>query len=161
MRIRWAPLLVSGAGAQLLLGVTSVPPWLLVGSMGSLSLFLYVNRSVPGFRMTLLGLALNMVVIAANGAMPVSQHALRQIPLPEVPASDLRHAAAQPDTHLSFLGDVIPVGERVVSVGDLVMLAGLLWFLSVTSQRLFRDPRSDQSGGQISRFDVNDSARRP
>lgn len=150
MRIRWAPLLLMGAGAQLLLGTTTVPPWLLVGSMGLLSFFVFLNRSVAGFRMVLFGLAMNMVVIAANGAMPVSQHALRQASLPAVPATDLRHAAAQPGTHLPFLGDVIPIGGRVMSVGDLVMLAGLMRFLSATSQRLFRNPRPEQARTQTS-----------
>lgn len=150
MRIRWAPLLLLGAGTQLLLGTTTVPPWLLVGSMGLLSFFAFLNRSVAGFRMVWFGLALNMLVIAANGAMPVSQHALRQASLPEVPATDLRHAAAHPGTRLSFLGDVIPVGERVMSVGDLVMLAGLMRFLSATSLELFRTPKPERARTQTS-----------
>jgi hypothetical protein len=104
--------------------------------MLAIAAFLYINRTRPGFPLTLTGLSLNLIVIGANGAMPVSGHALEKVALAGVPAGDLRHAVADGDTHLSLLGDVIPLGERVVSLGDLVMLVGLVWFLIATALSL-------------------------
>lgn len=144
MGLRWVPLLVVGMGSQALFGPASTPWIFLVASMALIAGFLFINRTRPGFRFTLLGVALNAIVIGLNGAMPVSQHAMRSVGLSGVPAGDLRHAAAEPGTHLSFLGDVIPLGERVVSIGDVLMLAGLAWFLvSTTLSLLWRPSLTD------------------
>ena len=76
------------------------------------------------------GWFLNLLPIAVNGAMPVSTDAFRDISLDREAESGLsirKHVLAHPHTRLARLGDVIPVVplRSVVSVGDLVMGAGL------------------------------------
>lgn len=135
LQFRWLWLLALGLGAQLLFGLTSTPVSVLLLSMGLVAIFLFVNRSMPGFRLTLIGLALNITVIGANGHMPVSAEAIRTVRLPDVPVSDLRHGIADASSFLSLLGDVIPAGEWALSAGDVLMVMGLLVFIVVSSSR--------------------------
>jgi hypothetical protein len=85
------------------------------------------------------GALLNVTVIAANGGMPVSPAALRSLSSEPVDYTTLgpvaKHLRASSQTRLNFLGDVVavPVGEpvpfpgggAVLSIGDLLFLAGL------------------------------------
>lgn len=76
------------------------------------------------------GWLLNLVPIALNGAMPVSMDAVEQISARRGghPVVEIRkHAIADRETRLAWLGDVVPVVpfRSVVSVGDLLMGAGL------------------------------------
>lgn len=135
LQFRWLWLLALGLGAQLLFGLTSTPASVLLLSMGLVAVFLFANRSLPGFRLTLIGLALNIAVIGANGHMPVSTGAIRSARLADVPRLDLRHGIADTSSTLSFLGDVIPAGERAFSAGDILMVMGLLVFIGVSSRR--------------------------
>ncbi len=131
----WLPLLAIGLGAQLIFGLTSTPLVLLVASMLLIAAFLFVNRRRAGFPIVLIGVLLNVGVIAANGGMPVSAHAAAQVDEHNgVPSSDLRHVDADAGTRLSFLGDVIPLGDKVMSIGDLLMLGGLAVFLFSTAR---------------------------
>jgi hypothetical protein len=83
-----------------------------------------------GFAAICAGWALNLLPIALNGAMPVSVGAVGEA-FSDRGAGlgiDIRkHEFADRDTKLLWLGDVIPVAplRSVVSVGDLVMGAGL------------------------------------
>lgn len=122
------------------MGFTSTPALVLLMSMLGIAVFLLLNRARAGFPLALAGLALNIVVIGANGAMPVSAHAIEKISLSSVHPADLRHSVADGDTLLPFLGDVIPLGERVVSIGDVLMFAGLVWFLISTVRSLLWRP---------------------
>ena len=78
------------------------------------------------------GWLLNVVVIAANGGMPVSLHAAGQAEAsPGMDVADghlYKHVAAGGDTDLWWLGDVIPIRPlaSVISVGDVVMVAGIV-----------------------------------
>lgn len=79
-----------------------------------------------------LGWVLNGVPIVANGGMPVSMAALRQVGAPAtVSVRDghlFKHVPASRDTVLVGLGDVVPVPalRTVVSVGDLVMVVAVM-----------------------------------
>ena len=78
------------------------------------------------------GWLLNVVVMAANGGMPVSGSALARIGHAGAVVSQghlWKHVAVSPATRIPLLGDVIPVPvpllRSVISVGDVAMLLGL------------------------------------
>lgn len=136
MKLRWMAVLLVGVTIQLVAGLTSTPPAVLVGSMLLIAAFLFANRARAGLPLALVGLMLNLAVIAVNGSMPVSQRALSRSGA-ELSASDQRHEISGADTRLPYLGDVIPVGAKVLSIGDVFMALGLVWFVaeSFRSQR--------------------------
>jgi hypothetical protein len=103
----------------------------LVGSYGLLGGFAWVNRRLPAVWMVIAGLALNVLVIAANGGMPVSANALDVAGASAerlAGAGSLKHHLMGPDDVLTPLGDVIgippPVGA-VISIGDVLLYAGI------------------------------------
>lgn len=77
------------------------------------------------------GWALNAVVIAANGGMPLSRWAYAQSgqtdPITEGEGGFFKIVAAGPGSRLRPLGDVIPIEplRQVLSVGDLLLMAGI------------------------------------
>lgn len=89
------------------------------------------NSHLQSLRLVLLGVILNMLVIAANGGrMPVDPRAAQasRVNIESVLAgAEAKHVVAGPETRLSFLGDVIPVPlvRRVISVGDIAISLGL------------------------------------
>jgi hypothetical protein len=102
-------------------------------SYGLAAVFLVANRRVPGLWVMAAGGALNLVAIAANGGvMPASRAALAVAGI--APADGFANSAAVAHPRLLVLGDVIgvpgpwPIGN-VLSVGDLVLFAGLLVLL--------------------------------
>jgi Family of unknown function (DUF5317) len=104
-------------------------------------LFCVRNLTVPGVPLMTLGLALNFLVVAANGAMPVSLAAAQRagVDVTELLAgASPRHEVATDRTVLEGLGDIIPVAlpgrPEVVSVGDVLLAAGLA-LLVVTAMR--------------------------
>jgi hypothetical protein len=84
----------------------------------------------------LLGGLMNAAAIAANGRMPFSESALRaaQVSTEQRARGDRspKHVAADEDTRLLWLGDIIPVApiEKVVSIGDIVLLLGVAALLT-------------------------------
>jgi hypothetical protein len=80
------------------------------------------------------GWVLNAIVIAANGAMPVSVGAAKQagLTLDFESGSLVKHVASNSDTNLRLLSDVIAVPPLhvVLSVGDLVLAVGIVWLIS-------------------------------
>jgi hypothetical protein len=103
----------------------------LVGSYGFLGAFAWVNRRLPAVWMVIAGLALNILVIAANGGMPVSANALDVAGASAerlADAGSLKHHLMGPDDVLTPLGDIIgippPVGA-VISIGDVLLYAGV------------------------------------
>ena len=93
--------------------------------------------------LVVLGWAMNFVVIGLNNGMPVSAETLERVGLPteNIESGDLsKHVKLDDDTLLPWLGDVIPLPlfgplRKAVSLGDLVMLAGLLLFIPVGMRR--------------------------
>ncbi|GAA1412676.1 DUF5317 family protein [Catellatospora coxensis] len=82
------------------------------------------------------GFTLNSAAIAVNGgAMPFAAGA---------PAREaVGHVRLRPDHHLPWLADVIPVPmfARVVSVGDLILMAGIAFLLTAAMAGRDREGR--------------------
>jgi Family of unknown function (DUF5317) len=80
-----------------------------------------------------IGAGLNILVVAANGGMPVDTDALARVGRRDVDVTRgflYKHVPMTGDTRLSWLGDRIPVPiqRNVISVGDVVMaIAICLW----------------------------------
>jgi hypothetical protein len=136
--VRWPLLAVVGLALQLLPVPGPQAVWLLHGSLLLLLGFAAANLRRGGFALILAGLALNLAVIAANGGMPVDERAVVASGQQDTLAGLVRdgdgvkHRLAGPHTRLLPLGDVIavppPVGQ-VISVGDVVVDLGIIWFL--------------------------------
>jgi hypothetical protein len=90
--------------------------------------WLLLHRHLAGVWLVALGLALNAVVIAANGAMPVDPAAVRALGLGELEVPIGKHTLLTEGTRLPWLADIIPVPplRSIVSVGDIVIAVGLL-----------------------------------
>lgn len=127
--------LVVGALAVQLLGTVVGGPFYglgLVLSAGLVVAFLVRNRGIRGTGLVALGLLANALVVGVNGAMPVSAQASARAGVGTqdlLTGSDARHALADDDTRLRWLGDVVPVPlplrPEVVSAGDVLIAAGL------------------------------------
>lgn len=124
-------------------GVTRYAP--LAALLFSFVLLLAVavaNARATGFVAVIVGIALNLAVIAANQGMPVAGEAVET--LGADPASLMvaeegaRHHLADEDTRLRPLADVIPIGGPfgvIVSVGDLLMYTGAGVFVGAATRR--------------------------
>jgi hypothetical protein len=113
------------------------------GSYGLLMAFVAVNRRVPAAFLMFVGLALNLVVVGLNGGMPVSAEAIRMAGGESFQVADGRHHLASDEDVLVALGDTIPVpGVGVVlSPGDVVLYAGVAWFVVAVTRGRFRENR--------------------
>jgi hypothetical protein len=105
--------------------------------------FIIANISIPGVAVMALGGALNAAAIAANaGVMPASRWALAHSGL--TIGRGFSNSAPVAHPHLLWLGDVIPVPAgplgNVLSVGDLLIFAGLLCVLHRSSGRRAGEP---------------------
>lgn len=93
------------------------------------------------------GFTMNAAAIVANGGMPFWTSGARWAGVPPELVADpeFGHVPITATTHLTVLSDVIPlpVVQMVVSLGDVLMLVGLAWFLPalVASDRDRRAPR--------------------
>jgi hypothetical protein len=135
--IRWGWLALGGIALQLAPFTGQGAFVALIGSFCLLLAFAALNLRTAGFLLILVGLALNLVVIAANHGMPVTARALRDSGQAST-LSDLianggaKHHLADRATVLTPLADVIavpnPVGQAV-SVGDICVHLGVGWFI--------------------------------
>jgi len=114
---------------------------LLIASYVVLLVFVAANIRRPGFVIIAAGFTLNALVISANGGMPVSEPALRAAAGPYYQQTLTRltvhggakHHLERPGDELVGLSDVLPVGapvRQVLSVGDLLWLAGAAWVVA-------------------------------
>ena len=108
----------------------------MVASAALVTVFVARNRALPGMTLVALGFLLNALVVTANGAMPVEQEAADRVGISTIGLYenvDAKHELADSETRLRPLADVIPVplpgplarGSNVVSVGDVVLAAGI------------------------------------
>ena len=131
--LRFWPLLWAGLAVQaasVLLG-GSAGLVLLVGSYALLLAFAAANVDMVGMWLVATGIALNLVVIAVNGGMPVRASALVAAGAaapgsPEELNLGHKHHIERPSDRLVVLGDIIPVAplREVLSFGDVVMAVG-------------------------------------
>jgi hypothetical protein len=142
-----------GVGRGLLPDASAAGLTVLISSQVLVVAWLMLHRELPGVRLVALGLALNAIVIAANGAMPVDPNAVRALGLGELEVPIGKHTVLTEDTRLPWLADVLPVPplRSIVSVGDLVIALGLL----PLTHALMRDP---DRGGRASRRGVSRAA---
>jgi hypothetical protein len=129
----------SGVARGIALGLTV----LLVG------LFVYGNWHVAGTPLIGLGLLLNVLVVTANGAMPVSVDAAARVGLTRAElalGTDAVREPASDATRLGWLGDVVPVAlpwrPQVVSPGDVLVAAGVGLLLVAARSR--QTPRRER-----------------
>ncbi len=106
--------------------------------------FVWLNRSLPGMPILLIGLVLNLLVISSNGGwMPINPETATHLPGGASPASatlgsrfgskDVLLPAA--DTRLEFLSDrfLVPAWihfPTAFSLGDVLIAAGTFWLLA-------------------------------
>lgn len=137
--LHWLPVLIAGLLAQTLLDLLADRG--AVGDVGTVALLLVSEAAVLGFcirnwyraGMWLIGLGftLNVVVILANGGMPVSPDAIAVLGGdPATVELAGKHHLMTFATTLHWLGDVIPVPviDLVISIGDVVLVAGMVPF---------------------------------
>jgi hypothetical protein len=122
--------LAAAAIGQLLgsaFGGTAYPVGLL-GSAVCIAVFLRMNLRHPGVGLLALGFFSNALVVALNGAMPVSLAALERAGVGSAVVTDPRHEVSDAATRLPWLGDVVPVAlpglGQAVSPGDVLIAAG-------------------------------------
>jgi hypothetical protein len=127
------PLLILGVAVQGAAAFTADGAVaLILASYLLLLLFAGLNLQHAGMGVVFVGIALNVLVIGANGGMPVRGEAIAAagiVPASEVRSLDYgskRHLETK-DDHLTVLGDIIPVpvAEEVLSFGDLAMSVGV------------------------------------
>ena len=132
---KWNPLLVFGLVFQIVF-IAWDPEWLgdagglgvIVISNLSVAAWLFANRALPGLGLAAAGMALNLLVIVGNGAMPVLESSARHAGVEDrLETAGLKHERLDDDTVLPWLGDAIPVPpfREVLSVGDVVLALGL------------------------------------
>jgi hypothetical protein len=101
--------------------------------------FIWANRRIPGMVVIALGGGMNLLAITANdGVMPASASALRTAGLLHQ-GDGFQNSTTLPDAKLQFLGDIIGIPgphpiANVISVGDIVLFAGLLLLLHTVCQ---------------------------
>lgn len=101
---------------------------------------LWLNRKEKGFWWIFSGVALNFIVMAANGgAMPVSPEAATvldpiYLQMLNDGTTDSKHTLLTDSMLLPFLADIIPLTSpyprtQVISIGDVVMNIGIFIYL--------------------------------
>jgi MFS family permease len=148
VRLRWLPVLLVAAvtrfGLDGALSAGAVPDalrlWLVIAAYLLLTAMLVANRSLPGLAAAALGTAANGIAIVANGGwMPVWQ--------PSLAAAGLDSTTIHSNFHRMLVGPVdgaffahggplvdlipipIPMIQSVASVGDMLLGAGLAFFV--------------------------------
>jgi hypothetical protein len=136
--LRWSWLLFVGVAVQVLVDLGAARGFLPdAGWSGYLLLLLsqllvlgwvVANWHLPGMRLVTLGLGLNALVIAANGAMPVHPDAIAALGIEGATVAPGKHTLLDESTRLPWLADVWPVPplRSIISIGDVVLAAGLI-----------------------------------
>ena len=146
-KLRWLPLLFAGFVFQIGFMLLSldlseeVELAILIASNALVLVFVLANRHMAGMLLVGIGLALNVIVITANGAMPVSARSAEIAGVNKsLDDAGLKHERLTDDTILPWLGDVLPVPGlvEVLSVGDVVLglgIARLVYTRTMSSKR--------------------------
>ncbi len=101
---------------------------LLLASQVLVITWVLANWQLPGLVLVAIGLILNATVMAANGAMPVDPEAIAAIGRDSSELVRGKHVLLDEDTRLPWLADIwpVPVLRSVISIGDVVLAAGLI-----------------------------------
>ena len=141
VRLRSWGLAAAGIAMQFLNPPGAWGHLLVVASFVVLLAFTMVNVEQPGVLLIGAGLLLNALVITVNAGMPVAREAIvrsgQEATLPDLVAGGgAKHHLADDGTRLLLLGDVIAVPPPIaqaMSVGDLVMYGGVVWYLAAAT----------------------------
>lgn len=134
--------------------------WLILLSFLFLLLVIVANKDRKGMWLAGLGVAMNFVVIAVNGGMPVLEGAAVVASGFESGLSvmsGMKHVPLDESTRLAFLADVIPLrlaGQgQVLSLGDVFLAVGIGRFLEAELRRPVRwfKPGVKLRGGSATR----------
>lgn len=128
LQIGWWPILAVAVALRLaapLFGTAALIVYL-VAFVGVIFVAL-TNRALPGMYLIAGGSALNLVVVALNGAMPVDPVAIAAVGA--AMPNDPLHVELGPNSVLPFLADVIPVPlvRGAYSAGDVLLAGGGFW----------------------------------
>jgi MFS family permease len=148
VRLRWWPVLLVAAGARFgldaALAAGGVPDaermWLVLVAYVLLTVMLLANRNLPGLTAAALGTVANGIAIVVNGGwMPVWQPSLAAAGFDPTVVHSSFHVLLTGPVDAGFfahggpLADVIPIPipiiQSVASVGDLLLGAGLAFFV--------------------------------
>jgi hypothetical protein len=125
-------------------------PLIMIVSYVVLWAVVWRNRHLPGMLTVLLGVTLNLLVIAANGGyMPVSPKALarigmgdaaQQMPVGSVVMGSKDVLLPSEQARFSMLGDVLVIPEPLpwstaMSIGDCALAVGIFWFIVRTARQ--------------------------
>lgn len=113
---------------------------LFAASFGLLVVALWLNRSQPGLLLAMVGIGANGFAVMVNGGyMPVWMPAVEMSGLSAQDLSATFHVLLPDELTVEFLlragpiGDVIPIAipflSNVISLGDVMLAAGVGWFL--------------------------------
>ncbi len=146
LRIRWAPLIVVGFTAQIILfsdavaaRVGDLGPPLYVGSTLIVGLAILRNVTIPGIPLVLLGAVSNMTAILANGGfMPTAPGAAaalgKSTPIIYSNSAFVAKPAFEPLTDLFALPPWMPLAN-VFSIGDVLIGIGVVVLMAATMRR--------------------------
>lgn len=128
LRIAWWPLLAVAVALRLAapaLGDLAAVGYVL--AFTAIVAVAVVDRTLPGMTAIALGATANLVVVAANGGMPVDASAL--VAAGASMPSDRLHVPLDASTRLAALADFIPVPvvRGVYSPGDVLLAVGGFW----------------------------------
>jgi len=143
IQVRWGWLALIGVILQIAPINGTLGYWVLLGSFVCLITFCLRNLATAGFALILLGVILNMTVIAVDHGMPVPLHVIqaahRESVLVDLQTSGgAKHHLATSDDHLLPLADSIGIGppfDQAVSIGDVCVHLGVAWFIVVGMRR--------------------------
>jgi hypothetical protein len=137
LRFRWAPLVIAGFMAQVVLFSDAVAerigdlgPALYVGSTVLVVVAVLRNAAVPGMPLVALGAASNLAAIVANGGfMPASPGAMaalgKDAPTIYSNSAVLAQPALAPLTDIFALPQWLPF-TNIFSVGDVILSLGVV-----------------------------------
>ena len=139
LTVRWWGIALAGLALQIPIPARYGSRWAvgaLVASYVVLIVFVWLNRRLPAAPLILIGLVLNVVVITANGGMPVSALAIETAGARGegllAGIEGTKHHLMSSDDVLTPLADVIPIPPPagvILSVGDLFIYAGVAAFV--------------------------------
>jgi DHA3 family macrolide efflux protein-like MFS transporter len=154
VRLRWLSALVTAVVARFmldgLLAAGDIPDflriWLVLATYLLLTAMFLANRTLPGMTAAALGTAANGIAIVANGGwMPVWQPSLRAAGLDSATVHSSFHTLLTGPVDTAFfahggpLVDIIPIPipmlQSVASVGDMLLGAGLAFFVFAAAVR--------------------------
>jgi hypothetical protein len=158
IRFRWAPLVLVGFGAQVLLFTDAVAarvgelgPALYVGSTLLVVIVVVRNLAIPGLPLVAVGAACNLSAIVANdGFMPASPGAMaalgKSVPTIYSNSAVPMQPALAPLTDVFALPIWLPL-HNIFSIGDVVLAAGVAMAIAIAMRRGTRAAAAVRPGG--------------